>query len=65
MDNWIRRFRSAEPVDTNQPVLVPGDPERLEEIDRKKNGIPLNEKVVQDLESLSKGHDIRFLNFLK
>jgi LDH2 family malate/lactate/ureidoglycolate dehydrogenase len=52
MDRWIKRFRSAEAVDGKQ-VLIPGDPERELEIERKLNGIPLLEPVVEDLRSLS------------
>lgn len=52
MDHWIRRFRNAKPVDPSQPVLVPGDPERLSEIKRQKEGIPLMEVLVKDLQTL-------------
>jgi L-2-hydroxycarboxylate dehydrogenase (NAD+) len=52
MDRWIKRFRSAEAVDGKQ-VLIPGDPERELEIERKLLGIPLLEPVVEDLRSLS------------
>jgi LDH2 family malate/lactate/ureidoglycolate dehydrogenase len=52
MDRWIKRFRSAEAVDGKQ-VLIPGDPERELEIERKLQGIPLLEPVVEDLRSLS------------
>lgn len=52
MDRWIKRFRSAEAVDGKQ-VLIPGDPERELEIERKLNGIPLLEPVVEDLRGLS------------
>jgi LDH2 family malate/lactate/ureidoglycolate dehydrogenase len=54
MDNWIARFRSAKTVDGHEKVLVPGDPERETSIERMKNGIPLNEKVVEDLSELGK-----------
>lgn len=49
MDHWIHRFRSAEPMDASQPVLIPGDPERLMTEERQKNGIPLLTSVVADL----------------
>lgn len=49
MDKWIRRFRSANPVDENQKVLVPGDPERITEKERLENGIPLLHTVAEDL----------------
>lgn len=50
MDNWIRRFRSAKTVADEEKVLIPGDPEREMEADRMKNGIPILEMVVDDLE---------------
>ncbi len=53
MDNWIQRFRSAKTVDGQTGVVIPGDPERAYEAIRIKEGIPLNEKVVQDLRELA------------
>lgn len=49
MDNWIGRFRSAKPIDPVNPVLIPGDPERIMEAERMKTGIPLLPVVVDDL----------------
>jgi L-2-hydroxycarboxylate dehydrogenase (NAD+) len=54
MDNWIRRFRNAVPINENQPVLIPGDPERESECIRMKEGIPLVKSVVKDLEILAR-----------
>jgi len=53
MDQWIQRFRSARPVNESQPVLIPGDPERWMEKERKENGIPLLPVVVEDLGKLA------------
>lgn len=50
MDRWIRRFRGAEPTEGQQGVLIPGDPERAMEQQRRKEGIPLLTPVVRDLE---------------
>ncbi len=58
MDQWIRRFRSASPVEGQEQVYIPGDPERAMEVERRKSGIPLNEKVVKDLTSLARKFDI-------
>ncbi len=60
MDRWIERFRNTEAIDVNQPVLVPGDPEREMEKKRMKNGIPLLDVVVQDLEKVGKDFGLTF-----
>jgi L-2-hydroxycarboxylate dehydrogenase (NAD+) len=52
MDKWIRTFRQAQPVAGEERVLIPGDPERLLEAQRRKNGIPLNPQVYQNLQEL-------------
>jgi len=53
LDNWIERFKSAEPIDPNQKVIIPGEPELEAEIYRKQNGIPLVDAVVNDLNELA------------
>jgi LDH2 family malate/lactate/ureidoglycolate dehydrogenase len=52
MDIWIERFRNAKTTENQEKVLIPGDPEREFELDRRKNGIPLLDKVIQDLSEL-------------
>jgi LDH2 family malate/lactate/ureidoglycolate dehydrogenase len=52
MDHWIKRFREAVPVHNEQKVLIPGDPEREMEIERKLNGIPLLDPVFEDLQKI-------------
>jgi LDH2 family malate/lactate/ureidoglycolate dehydrogenase len=59
MDRWIQRFRSAEAVAGKQ-VIIPGDPERLLEIERKRDGIPLLEPVVADLKALATRFNVDF-----
>jgi len=53
MDNWIRTFRNSKTVPGQEKVLIPGDPERAMESIRKKEGIPLLDAVVKDLQGLS------------
>lgn len=60
MDKWIRGFRNARPVKGEEKVLVPGDPEREAELDRRKNGIPLLDAVTRDLRQLGERFDIPF-----
>ncbi len=52
MDHWIRGFRSCKTIPGEEKVLVPGDPEREFEIERRQNGICLLDAVVSDLEAL-------------
>ncbi|WP_194776601.1 Ldh family oxidoreductase [Pararhodonellum marinum] len=54
MDNWISRFRAAKTTPDHAKVLIPGDPERELEAERKKNGIPLIPAVETDLRDLGK-----------
>jgi len=60
MDNWIRRFRSAKTINSNETVLIPGDPEREMESNRMKDGIPLLKPVVEDLKYLAEKFDVVF-----
>lgn len=57
MDNWIRRFRSAKTAAGFEKVLIPGDPEREMEWERKQAGIPLLQAVVNDLKALGEKFD--------
>lgn len=60
MDNWIRRFREATPVTGQDRVIIPGDPERETAEERLSKGIPVNEKVVEDLKALAARYNIHF-----
>lgn len=53
LDNWIERFKSSGTIDPEKKVIIPGEPEYAAEIDRKKNGIPLVDAVVKDLNILA------------
>ncbi|WP_259069011.1 Ldh family oxidoreductase [Mucilaginibacter sp. X4EP1] len=53
MDNWINRFKSASTVNPDQKVIIPGEPELEAQLDRKQNGIPLVDAVVNDLNGLA------------
>lgn len=59
MDKWIKRFRAAKTIEGQSKVLIPGDPEREMEERRTREGIPLNPKVVEDLQSLGEKFQLR------
>lgn len=60
MDNWITRFRSAKTIDGEAKVIIPGDPERETSEYRLKNGVPLNEKVIDDLQDVALRLKLKF-----
>ena len=60
MDNWIERFRSAETIEGQTSVIIPGDPEREMEAERKENGIPLLDPVIEDLKVLADKFSLEF-----
>lgn len=53
LDNWIERFKSSGTIDPDKKVIIPGEPEYDFEKERKKNGIPLVDAVVNDLNALA------------
>lgn len=53
MDHWIQGFRNCKTIPGEEKVLVPGDPEREFEAERRTNGIPLMDVVVDDLNKLA------------
>lgn len=53
MDNWIKRFKSAKAAEGYDHVVIHGEPERIMQAQRQEQGIPLNPKVVEDLQTLA------------
>lgn len=53
IDQWINRFKNAEPINQNQRVVIPGEPEYEAEEINSKNGVPVNTKVLEDLAALA------------
>jgi len=60
IDEWIEVFRNTKTSGPNVKVLIPGDPEREQELIREKEGIPLLQPVVDDLKDISKQTGIKF-----
>ena len=58
MDNWISRFRSAQPAPGHERVLIPGDPEREMESIRSREGIPVVQSVSDELNVLAQRFSI-------
>ena len=52
MDKWIQTLRNARPSQGQEKVLIPGDPERAAEAVNNKTGVPLLDKVKEELKQL-------------
>jgi LDH2 family malate/lactate/ureidoglycolate dehydrogenase len=61
LDNWIERFKSASTINPDQKVIIPGEPEYEAGLDRRQNGIPLIDAVVNDLNGLAEKFGIKKL----
>jgi len=60
MDHWISRFRNALPAEGFEEVLIPGDPERISEEKRRRDGIPLLQPVIDDLQEVGDKMGVAF-----
>jgi len=60
IDDYIRVFRATKPAPGTHGPLIPGDPEREAEQDRRKNGVPLILPVVEELRDISQKTGIPF-----
>ncbi len=60
IDDLVRTLRSTRPAPGAPAPLVPGDPERVAEQERRRDGIPLLMPVVEDLRFVSRQTGVAF-----
>ena len=48
----ITELRNEHPIDTNTPILVVGDPEKISEKKRLKNGIPIESDTINEINEI-------------
>lgn len=53
VDDWVRTLRATRPAAGTPGVVIPGDPERQAEAERRATGIPLLPAVAADLRDIS------------
>lgn len=58
VSKWLERFRSSSSINDN-PVMVAGDLEKENKRFRAINGIPLNDKVAEDISVLAKSLSLK------
>ena len=59
MDKWIRSFKYAKPVEGQDQVYIPGEPEREMEKLKMKNGIELIDSVRKKIEVIAEKFDMK------
>lgn len=59
MDLWIRTFKEATPTKGQNRVFIPGEPEREWEAIRMKEGIPVLDRVKEELSLIAKELNIK------
>ncbi|MFO0808245.1 MAG: Ldh family oxidoreductase [Gemmataceae bacterium] len=60
VDAWVQRLRASRPAPDVAAVLIPGDPERRAETERRANGIPLPPTVIAELERTGREAGVPF-----
>jgi LDH2 family malate/lactate/ureidoglycolate dehydrogenase len=60
MDDWVRTLRATRPAPGTPGVVIPGDPERQAEVERRVSGVPLLPAVVDDLRDIAARTGIPF-----
>jgi LDH2 family malate/lactate/ureidoglycolate dehydrogenase len=60
IDDWIRVFRATKPSPGTLGVVIPGDPERKAQAERRLSGVPLSLAVVADLRKIAATTGIPF-----
>src|SRR5499426_2012881 len=61
LDQVIDVLHNAKRVDSNQPVLVAGDPERANKKDRLEQGVPIPDDLMDQLRTVAKNANVPFL----
>ena len=59
MDKWIERFKNAPAIE-GKKVIIPGEPERESEAERRISGLPLIEPIIENLKGLSNRFGLKF-----
>ncbi|MCE9596151.1 MAG: Ldh family oxidoreductase [Planctomycetes bacterium] len=60
IDDLVRTFRATRPAPGTSGPLLPGDPEREAEVQRRRDGIPLVLPVIDELRDIAKQTGVPF-----
>jgi len=54
----IKELRNQEPINPESSIMVAGDPEKIVEIERSRNGIPISNFEKLFLKKLSQDYNV-------
>src|SRR5438477_644189 len=60
IDDMVKTLRATKPAPGTSGPLIPGNPERLAEIERRRDGIPLVPAVVDELRDVARQTGVAF-----
>ncbi len=60
IDTWIERFKNAKPIDKNQRVIIPGEPEMEAYRRQMQEGVKVDRVVYEDLLELGRKFKINY-----
>lgn len=58
IDSYLAFVRAAKPRDPAEPVLAPGDKERLVRVQRERDGIPLDDETWSQIKAAAAAHGV-------
>ncbi len=61
VDDMIDALRRARPVDPAEPVLVPGDPEVTARARREADGVPIPDRLREQIKTIAEAAGVTFL----
>jgi LDH2 family malate/lactate/ureidoglycolate dehydrogenase len=65
IEAWIERFKSSTPIDDDNPVLIPGEPETKMHQIRLKEGVPVISAVYEDLSEIATNLELDSIPYSK
>jgi LDH2 family malate/lactate/ureidoglycolate dehydrogenase len=60
IDHLVRTLRATRPAPGTSGPLIPGDPERMAEKERSREGVPLLPAVIAELEDIARRTGVEF-----
>lgn len=61
MDLFMAMYRKTDPIDPDNPVIIPGDPEHAARRERTANGIPMTDTLFGEIRQVAEDSEVPFI----